>query len=135
MPTSKGEAFSTSAAVSGSARNVICPPKWTIVSEVHSFTKSGLRQSPVSQRAGCRYETVFSGGGKWPHYIGVLLHSRQPSRGIPMFGRLLPKEGRFFDLFNAHATQVVRAARELSTLLQSYQARAQPSRQIEEAGD
>ena len=29
-----------------------------------------------------------------------------------MFGRLLPKEGRFFDLFNAHAVQVVRAARE-----------------------
>ena len=30
-----------------------------------------------------------------------------------MFGRLLPKEGRFFDLFNAHAEQVVRAAHEL----------------------
>ena len=28
-----------------------------------------------------------------------------------MFGRLLPQEGRFFDLFNAHAEQiVVRAA-------------------------
>jgi len=27
-----------------------------------------------------------------------------------MFGRLLPKEGRFFDLFNQHAEQVVRAA-------------------------
>ena len=26
-----------------------------------------------------------------------------------MFGRLLPREGRFFDLFNAHAGQVVRA--------------------------
>jgi hypothetical protein len=50
-----------------------------------------------------------------------------------MFGRLLPKEGRFFDLFNAHATQVVRAARELSTLMQSYQDREQHSRMIDEA--
>ena len=35
-----------------------------------------------------------------------------------MFGRLLPKEGRFFDLFNAHAAQVVRAANELKVLME-----------------
>jgi predicted phosphate transport protein (TIGR00153 family) len=50
-----------------------------------------------------------------------------------MFGRLLPKEGRFFDLFNAHAAQVVRAARELSALMQNYQDREQHSRMIDEA--
>ena len=36
----------------------------------------------------------------------------RPRTNIPepaMFGRLLPREGRFYDLFNAHAEQVVRA--------------------------
>jgi predicted phosphate transport protein (TIGR00153 family) len=50
-----------------------------------------------------------------------------------MFGRLLPKEGRFFDLFNAHAAQVVRAARELAALMQNYQDREAHSRMIDEA--
>lgn len=36
-----------------------------------------------------------------------------------MFGRLLPKEGRFFDLFNSHAEQIVRAASELATLMEA----------------
>ena len=42
-----------------------------------------------------------------------------------MFGRLLPKEGRFFDLFNAHAAQVVRAAHELKALMETYDDREQ----------
>ena len=53
-----------------------------------------------------------------------------------MFGRLLPKEGRFFDLFNAHAAQIVRAARELIVLLQNYDSRderEQHSRVIDDA--
>ena len=50
-----------------------------------------------------------------------------------MFGRLLPKEGRFFDLFNAHAVQVVRAARELKALMENYEAREQHARIIDEA--
>ncbi|MGE5616869.1 MAG: DUF47 domain-containing protein [Bacillota bacterium] len=50
-----------------------------------------------------------------------------------MFGRLLPKEGRFFDLFNAHAEQVVRAARELATLMQDYEDRDRHARIIDEA--
>ncbi len=50
-----------------------------------------------------------------------------------MFGRLLPKEGRFFDLFNAHAAQVVRAAHELSQLMQNYENREQHARAIDEA--
>lgn len=37
-----------------------------------------------------------------------------------MFGRLLPREGRFFDLFNAHAEQVVIAARELVSLMKDF---------------
>ncbi len=34
-----------------------------------------------------------------------------------MFGRFMPREGKFFDLFNAHAEQIVCGARELATLM------------------
>jgi predicted phosphate transport protein (TIGR00153 family) len=50
-----------------------------------------------------------------------------------MFGRLLPKEGRFFDLFNAHAAQVVRAAQELKALMERYEDREQHARIIDDA--
>jgi predicted phosphate transport protein (TIGR00153 family) len=50
-----------------------------------------------------------------------------------MFGRLLPKEGRFFDLFNAHAVQVVRAAHELKLLMENYGDREQHARLIDDA--
>jgi uncharacterized protein len=50
-----------------------------------------------------------------------------------MFGRLLPKEGRFFDLFNAHADQIVRAAHALKSLMENYQEREQYARLIDDA--
>jgi predicted phosphate transport protein (TIGR00153 family) len=50
-----------------------------------------------------------------------------------MFGRLLPKEGRFFDLFNAHAAQVVRAATELRELMHHFEDREQHARMIDDA--
>ena len=50
-----------------------------------------------------------------------------------MFGRLLPKEGRFFDLFNAHAEQVVRAARELKAVMDNFEAREEHARLVDEA--
>ena len=50
-----------------------------------------------------------------------------------MFGRLLPREGRFFDLFNAHAAQVVRAAHELKALMEGFDEREQHARMIDEA--
>ena len=50
-----------------------------------------------------------------------------------MFGRLLPKEGRFFELFNAHAEQVVKAAHELAALMQNYEERERYARAIDEA--
>ena len=34
-----------------------------------------------------------------------------------MFGRLMPREGRFFDLFNEHAEQIVEGSRELAALM------------------
>ena len=50
-----------------------------------------------------------------------------------MFGRLLPKEGRFFDLFNAHAVQIVRSGHELSALMEHYEDREQHARIIDDA--
>ena len=34
-----------------------------------------------------------------------------------MFGRLMPREGRFFELFNEHAAEVVQGSRELAALM------------------
>jgi predicted phosphate transport protein (TIGR00153 family) len=36
-----------------------------------------------------------------------------------MFARLMPQEGRFFDLFNEHAGLIVQGSRELATLMAS----------------
>ena len=36
-----------------------------------------------------------------------------------MFGRLMPKEGRFFELFNEHAEQIVLGSHELVALMAS----------------
>jgi len=50
-----------------------------------------------------------------------------------MFGRLLPKEGRFFDLFNAHAEQVVLAAHALKSGMDDYANLEQAARRVDEA--
>jgi uncharacterized protein len=34
-----------------------------------------------------------------------------------MFGRLMPKEGRFFELFNEHAEEIVKGSHELAALM------------------
>ena len=34
-----------------------------------------------------------------------------------MFGRFMPREGRFFDLFNDHAAEIVRGAETLVALM------------------
>ena len=34
-----------------------------------------------------------------------------------MLGRLMPREGKFFDLFNEHAEQVAQGSRELATMM------------------
>ena len=36
------------------------------------------------------------------------------------FGKLLPKEGNFFELFNQHAEQIVKAAHAFSQLVAHY---------------
>ena len=37
-----------------------------------------------------------------------------------MFGRLMPTEGKFFDLFNAHADLCVKGAREMVGLMTNF---------------
>ena len=50
-----------------------------------------------------------------------------------MFGRLLPREGRFFDLFNAHGEQVVRAGRALKAMMDDFDNRDTHARMIDDA--
>jgi len=55
-----------------------------------------------------------------------------------MFSRLLPFEGRFFDLFNARAGEAVQASRELASLMESFdeiERRAFAIETIEKRGD
>ena len=55
-----------------------------------------------------------------------------------MFGRLMPREGRFFDLFNEHANELVHAARELQALIaqgDDVKRRAYEIESIEKRGD
>ena len=37
-----------------------------------------------------------------------------------MLGRLMPREGKFFDLFNAHAEKIVEGSRELATMIGTF---------------
>jgi predicted phosphate transport protein (TIGR00153 family) len=55
-----------------------------------------------------------------------------------MLGRLMPREGRFFDLFNAHAERIVEGGRELAAMLGSFtelEAHAQRIDAAERAAD
>jgi uncharacterized protein len=55
-----------------------------------------------------------------------------------MFGRLMPREGRFFDLFNEHAEELVLGARELAAMITSgddIERRAYDIESIEKRGD
>jgi uncharacterized protein len=38
-----------------------------------------------------------------------------------MLGRLMPREGRFFELFNAHAERIVEGSRELAAMIGTFQ--------------
>src|SRR6185295_7151428 len=40
--------------------------------------------------------------------------------GVFMFGKLLPREGNFFEMFNQHAERIVEAARAFSRLVANY---------------
>src|SRR4030081_1843757 len=55
-----------------------------------------------------------------------------------MLGRLMPREGKFFDLFNAHAERIVEGSRELALMIGNFSeldAHAQRIDAIERAAD
>ena len=55
-----------------------------------------------------------------------------------MFSRFMPREGKFFDLFNEHATLIVESSRELASLMASgddLERRARNIESIEKRGD
>ena len=55
-----------------------------------------------------------------------------------MLGLLMPREGRFFELFNAHADRVVEGSRELSAMIGTFSeldAHAQRIDAVERAAD
>jgi len=55
-----------------------------------------------------------------------------------MLGRLMPREGRFFDLFNAHAERIVEGGRELAAMIGTFtelEAHAQRIDTAERAAD
>ena len=55
-----------------------------------------------------------------------------------MLGRLLPRDGRFFDLFNEHAALIVASAREMSALMaqfEEFERHAAAIDRIEKEGD
>jgi predicted phosphate transport protein (TIGR00153 family) len=55
-----------------------------------------------------------------------------------MLGRLMPREGKFFDIFNAHAARIVEGSKELATMIGTFselEAHAQRIDAIERAAD
>jgi len=55
-----------------------------------------------------------------------------------MLGRLMPREGKFFDLFNAHAERIVEGGRELAAMIGTFtdlDAHAQRIDAVERAAD
>jgi predicted phosphate transport protein (TIGR00153 family) len=55
-----------------------------------------------------------------------------------MLGRLMPREGRFFDIFNAHAARIVEGSKELAEMIGNFselEAHAQRIDGIERAAD
>jgi len=50
-----------------------------------------------------------------------------------MLGRLMPREGRFFELFNAHADRIVEGSRELAAMMGSLEGLAQHAQRIDDA--
>ncbi len=50
-----------------------------------------------------------------------------------MFSRLMPREGRFFDLFNAHAAQIVEGSQALAQLFANFEQSSVYAERIDEA--
>ena len=50
-----------------------------------------------------------------------------------MLGRLMPREGKFFDLFNAHAARIVEGSRELAAMMDTFTELEEHAQRIDDA--
>ncbi|HVP08303.1 MAG TPA: DUF47 domain-containing protein [Burkholderiales bacterium] len=50
-----------------------------------------------------------------------------------MFGRLMPREGNFFELFNAHAERIVEGSRELQAMINGFNEVEKHAQRIDDA--
>src|SRR5574337_658045 len=53
-------------------------------------------------------------------HLCIVLHAKVRSGVDMLFGKLLPREGNFFEMFNQHADRIVEAARAFSQLVANY---------------
>lgn len=54
---------------------------------------------------------------------------------MQLFSRLMPREGRFFDFFNQHASLIAKGGTALAELMQDYHDDARRAARIEQIGD
>ncbi len=93
MPICNGVACSSSAAVSGSARLVICAPNAVTVSEIQSFRKSGERQSPRNERRNQRCKrSIATPVGTATHAVPPFARARRMRAAVHLDRR--KSEGR-----------------------------------------
>src|ERR1700752_3534628 len=94
--------------------------------------RSGVRSSsspPIRwiSKAADQAAFVFGRSGR------IAPAAAPPNEDIPMFSRLMPREGRFFDLFNAHSAQIVEGSRALALLIANLDASATHAERIDAA--
>src|SRR5262249_53476129 len=59
--------------------------------------------------------------------------ARPRNKGLKMLGRLMPREGKFFDLFNAHGERIVEGSKELAAMIGTFSELDAHARRIDEA--
>src|SRR5688572_12530689 len=101
--------------------------------------RSGVRSSSSPpkisrRRAAYLFAAVRAASGT----IALASRSHPRGAGFPrgddkMLNKLMPREGRFFDLFNAHAAQIVEGAKALGQLMANTGAADDHARRIDEA--
>jgi hypothetical protein len=65
--------------------------------------------------------TVATGEPGSPHTLAALLPTRPrptPEENRMFFGKLLPKDGNFFELFNQHGQYIAEGARSFMSMVQ-----------------
>src|SRR5690349_17845110 len=100
--------------------------------------RSGVRSSssPPFIPGRTRSGLFISGAGTGAPGLWQNSGCPRPAAGArkeAMINRLMPREGRFFDLFNAHATHIVEGGRALTQLFTNFEAAAAHAERIDAA--